>query len=44
MSIITDGHGNNLRFRVLMNHNLLGSFKSFNQAVQFIKDNVYLTK
>lgn len=42
MSIRIDGQGVQLRFRVLNNRSLLGSFKTLNGAVKFIKDNNHL--
>ena len=44
MSVREDGRGINKRFRVLLQGNLLESFKTYNEAVQFIKDNVELVK
>lgn len=42
MSIRPDGQGKDERFRVLNNGNLLGSFKTYNGAVQFIRENTHL--
>jgi|21_taG_2_1085346.scaffolds.fasta_scaffold170262_3 hypothetical protein len=44
MSIRPDGQGKDERFRVLLQGSLLESFKTYNEAVQFIKDNVELVK